>query len=539
MTVLPTIERELRAQSRLPFNHVLRALGAGALLLVALVFLADDGLRTGAGGKLLGLMNGSLFLLIWLMVPIISADCLSSERRLGTLGLLFLTPLKSRDIVVAKVLVNGIRAFVLWLAAVPVLALPFLAGGVGWREGLLSLMIGGSSICCALGAGLVASSLSRQWLRAQVLACVLAAGLATVMTWVPGAVIDFGFSRPFLPNADILHTLGIGFVFVSDFHGEWALLFAELRRLGVSNWWWIAAGGMTIVFSMLALAVSVEFAGWRLRRVWREEPPSVYAQRAWVLLSTPVLGTALLRGWLHRKLERNPIGWLETRTWTGRTVMWSWFAVMVSFYAGGLSGTFTFGRFYHLQDLLAILLMIGMAASAAGSFQRERETGVMELLLVSPMTEGQIISGRVRGLWGQFLPAVGLLLIVWVYITSLGFEPDEPNLMRCLCVSYLVIPVIGLYFSLRRRNFLSAFLLTFATAILFPAAFAWMIGFGLYGLKYEPGQSAYPTLTSDLVRWISAPASIAPIQLLIGILIARRLYWDLKQRNFAFSRAVT
>jgi len=52
-----------------------------------------------------------------------------------------------------------------------------------------------------------------------------------------------------------------------------------------------------------------------------------------------------------------------------------------------------------MHATLAWLVAGSMAASAAGSFRRERESGMLELLLVSPVGEQRIISGRLRGLW--------------------------------------------------------------------------------------------------------------------------------------------
>jgi len=57
-----------------------------------------------------------------------------------------------------------------------------------------------------------------------------------------------------------------------------------------------------------------------------------------------------------------------------------------------------------------------MAGSAAGSFRRERDTGVLELLLVAPLRESQLIGGRLRALWGRFLPSIILLCGVWIYV---------------------------------------------------------------------------------------------------------------------------
>jgi ABC-type transport system involved in multi-copper enzyme maturation permease subunit len=575
MTVLPAIERELRAQARLPFTYGLRVLGAACLLLVSLFFALRSGFAPNDGGRLFGWLNFALFLSIWLIVPLIAADCISRERREGTIGLLFMTPLRARDIVLAKGFVHGLRALSLWLAVIPVLTIPFLLGGLGRRELAMSVLFNFSSICLALAAGLLASAVSKNWLRAQVLACILACGFACafigITGWLFAHLLQFksssfsyvgatslrsGHFAPALAGPSFYYgaqsyqyttvnreTLPfVGFLNASDLGGCWGRILASLSAAGQSSWQ--SAIGWLAVVSLLFLLVTIELAALRLRRVWQEEPPS--ARQLWLeeVLCAPIIGVKLLRWWMARKLERNPIGWLEQRSWSGRLVMWGWFAAMIGLYCTCLSGSYGYTIIYGLQIIMAWLLLLGVAASSAGSFQRERETGVMELLLVSPVTEGRIIGGRVRGLWGQFLPAALLLLAVWFYLSTWRNEWSRlpaigADWIQFFCIAFITLPVIGLYYSLRRKNFISAFLVTFFMGLLVPIVVAYAVfrvlgALGLnvpvaYGVEYR----------NLLARFANSVWSINLLQLLIAAFFARRLYRDLKHRNFAFSRSVT
>ena len=134
MTVLPVIARELRASARQPFTYYLRVLGVTALLVASALFGMQQGFAPGFGRQLFAALHCALFGAIWLLVPMLTADCISRERREGTLGLLFLTPLKGTEVVVAKGLAHGLRAVTLRLAVVPVLTIPFLLGGVSWSR---------------------------------------------------------------------------------------------------------------------------------------------------------------------------------------------------------------------------------------------------------------------------------------------------------------------------------------------------------------------------------------------------------------------
>ena len=93
---------------------------------------------------------------------------------------------------------------------------------------------------------------------------------------------------------------------------------------------------------------------------------------------------------------------------------------------------------------------------------------MLELLLVSPLGESQIISGRLRGLWGQFSPAAGLLLAVWAYCSSFLPKGSGAGVFVFYAATFLSVPVFGLYYSLRCRNFLTAFLSTIAVGLLLP-----------------------------------------------------------------------
>jgi hypothetical protein len=289
----------------------------------------------------------------------------------------------------------------------------------------------------------------------------------------------------------------------------------------------------------------IQLAAWNMRRVWHEEPPS--ARQAWLekKLVTPVIGVNFLRGWLKRKLDRNPVGWLEQRSWSGRIVTWGWFSVMISFYSVAFRGDNIFRIVAAIQQLMPVGMLMVMSGVACGSFQRERETRVLELLLVSPMQAEEIILGRLRGLWGQFLPCLALMLFVeasfqFVILDDLGHG------IIFYTISYFTLPVIGLYYSLRNANFIAAFLATLMVGLVFPAYLPptvealshlvpYLIGFGDF-----PGLQILARFMFDLANlvlgWDYSPALI---QGLITYYLGRKLYRNLVRRNFAFVKTAS
>src|ERR1043166_8089222 len=113
MTFLPIVERELRVQARRPATHWSRCLVAALAALVSLQIVALYGrsLGTGSSGSMAFSALSWLGLLLACGSAVATADSISSERREGTLGLLFLTDLRSFDVLLAKLTAAGLARF--------------------------------------------------------------------------------------------------------------------------------------------------------------------------------------------------------------------------------------------------------------------------------------------------------------------------------------------------------------------------------------------------------------------------------------------
>jgi ABC-type transport system involved in multi-copper enzyme maturation permease subunit len=518
MPVLPVIAREMRASARQPFTFHLRTIGASLLIVSCVLFGLSFGFRPDAGAKLFARLHLILFLAIWVFVPLLTADCLSRERREGTLGLLFLTLLRPGELVIAKSFANGLRALSLLLAVIPVLTIPLLLGGTSWLEAVLSVAINLSAISWALAAGLLASAWSKVWLRALFCALALSMLFLVGLSMVVGSLVMFAFNASTRVGfgwqlSDFAFLTGMGFL--SNSGAMWGI-YAQIGSTG--QFLWVAA--QFFLISLVVLTSVVAFAGCRIRHSWKEQPPSARQQWLATTFFTPVVGVTFLRWLMRRRLERNPIGWLEQRTWTGRLVTWAWFAIVITFYSSLFTKrNFAAIYFYQTaQQVMAWLLIGGMAVSAAGSFRRERETGVLELLLVSPMGENRIITGRLMGLWAQFLPAFGLLVILWIYLCSLF--PDRSNLgvIPFYANTYLTLPVIGLYYSLLSRTFLNALLATVAVGLVVPLVISPLINWPMGLLTFQPAG----------LTWL--------VQVILAVLFWFRLHARLKQRAFSVDK---
>jgi len=536
MILLPGMERELRAAARHPFTYSLRVIGVLALLVVFGMVALEEGLGRGVGGRLFGYLHCTLFFSIWILAPLLTADCISRERREGTLPLLFLTPMRPSDIVLAKGMAHGLRAFTLWLAVVPILTIPFILGGVSWPEVALSVLVNFSSVCLAIGAGLAGSAMSKRWTRAMALGMgfsftllllfFLGISLLVGSAVLSGGAAGRGIRGQWGPNRMLSSEEPLllwGWALTTNLDENWQ----NFLRTSPTPWGWLDLYILAALGSLLGLLTLSRLAAWRVSRVWREQPPA--ARIVWLTekLFTPIVFQKLLKRWLDWKLERNPIGWLEQRSWSGRLVLWSWLAIVVCIYSSLFNNFAVYQHAFHtLQSFLALLLALSMALSAAGSFRREHETGVLELLLVAPLQEQQIIGGRLRGLWGQFLPAIGLLFAVWLYCGAFLSDDNETISVMLYAITFATLPVIGLYFSLAKRNFIAALLWTLLVGIVGPSALS-MATRAWLGFTWPRG-----TLTSGVTSLIMIfmPAGA---QIIIAKFFAWRLRENLKTRKFA------
>jgi ABC-type transport system involved in multi-copper enzyme maturation permease subunit len=171
MTFLPIVARELRIASRRRSTYWVRS---GAALVVMFIgawfFLVTQNQPPNqiAMGIFIILTAGAGLYCLFSGVRS-TADCLSEEKREGTLGLLFLTDLKGYDVVFGKLVANSLSGFYGVLAVVPMLALPLLLGGVTpgefWRMALVSL----NALFFSLAAGICVSALCRSARNAMAL----------------------------------------------------------------------------------------------------------------------------------------------------------------------------------------------------------------------------------------------------------------------------------------------------------------------------------------------------------------------------------
>ncbi|MEW6161607.1 MAG: ABC transporter permease subunit [Verrucomicrobiota bacterium] len=460
----PVFVRELRTESRRISNYWMRLAGPAAALLVFWIVMSDyTGSMSRAGWKLFQILNTTVFLAIVFIGPLLTADCLSREKREGTLGLLFLTPLSPHEVILGKMLIHSARGLSMLVASIPMLSLPLVLGGVplDWAMKTTALLLG--MMLLALTAGLIASSQEVEWLRAVIRAEMLSVGFAAVF---------------------LLLSLGI--------------------------WWTLNLSFDGLVLATAVFLFAIHRCGRRLKIDW-EKQSTALPQPEWTkAFSRSAFWRGFFRWDTRRTLDHNPIAWLQEYSWTARLTKWGWCFLILGaqvFVPLALLVIEMRFRFSEMQTGLGLALGIGMAFSAANSFRAERQTGALELMLVTPLTPRQLIGGRLWGLWGQFLPAAAVLICVTGLFPIVDVD-RRINLAVLFTIAYVTLPIIGLFFSIQRWHFLVAWLATCVSGLLLPYWGSLLMDpfarFDLVGVRFRA-----PILAACLVQMLLAWASFS------------------------------
>jgi ABC-type Na+ efflux pump permease subunit len=410
-------------------------LAAGALILVfASIMLSEQLSPSGWGPALFEGLNQILLFAFWILVPLMTADCVSREKREGTLGLLFLTPLTVLDVIAGKAAIHVLRALTLFLAALPILGLPLVFGGVDWRWVLIAAAAQANAVLLGIAAGIYASTRGGSTIQVMVVAEVFALGLAAISS---------------LGNS----------LLASEVPGRW-----------MGPGWLVGYVGTGIACSLGLFALMLWASVRRLQSTWHEESAAPEQPR-WVrLFSTSDFWRVFFHWNTSRTLDRNPMAWIQEYSWTARLTKWGWLVALLVVEFVALTN-FESNSGLIRQPLVISALSLGVAFSAVGSFRREQATGLLELLLVTPLSVRQLLGGRVWGICCHYLPALAVVWVGWIGDRFLNPNLRTDPLMAAVSpnpLTFVLLVVIGLYLSLGRLNFFLAWLLTWIIAFVAP-----------------------------------------------------------------------
>jgi ABC-type transport system involved in multi-copper enzyme maturation permease subunit len=404
MTFLPIVERELRVAARKRSTYWLRTV-AGLIALVigsaCLTLASIGGLgMSGPGGMVFGAI-------MWLFICtalgaglFFTSDSLSEEKREGTLGFLFLTDLRGYDVVAGKMLATTLRGFFPLLAFFPIVATTLLMGGVTgtefWKTSLALL----NALFFSLAAGLFVSAISRDSQRA------LAATLFLMLFFV--------FGGP-LADAAIARIAGRGF--------------QPILSLSSPGYVFRAAGGWGRTFFWQGL-LTTQIVAWVLFSFACLLIPHTWQQRAG---TTGVATKTWVYNWRYGKTPRriklrnkllpiNPVLWLASRERWQLGGMWVLALLAVGVVTWLALDIPTQGWMVLSYPVLffIFLLYLGAASQSSRFFVEARRSGLIELMLATPLSERKIVLGQWRALLRTFAIPVSIVLVLQLICSGLS-----------------------------------------------------------------------------------------------------------------------
>ena len=379
---LPVIVRELRMAPRHPFTYWPRVGVAAAVFLILLLFVMAGGFRIGNGWEIFVRLQQVILLLIWVFVPLTTADCLSRERREGTLHLLALTRLSPVDVLLAKACFRLVSALSWLLAAVPMLMIPVLLGGVGERDIRLAMVVDFGSLILAICCGLLASVYSFRWSHAVARTVLFSLVASSMLTYSVLVSVKSEMSIWQIPLMSVWTVVDLDRVWDHVLQAS-----ASDFDQGIS----LAVKGIAVL-----VALTLLLGAFGIRRSWQEAPDLALSGKLHSVFLLPRFFRDHFRAVRQAQLMRNPVTWSMEHTTSARVHKWIWILTVVI----TISTTTSLEAFDDPLPLwiLAGAMTIALILGASSSFLVERQNGALELLLTTPLTPAQIIEGRVEQL---------------------------------------------------------------------------------------------------------------------------------------------
>jgi ABC-type transport system involved in multi-copper enzyme maturation permease subunit len=479
--ILPVAERELRAAARHKSTYRLRSWTALLAIAGSFVWLISSAVPSTPAkftSSLFTFQTACAFGFALLAGPFLTSDCISEEKRDGTLNLLFLANLKAGDIVLGKFAGMSLSAIYGLLALVPVTAIPILCGGVGlaefWRTALALINTLFFSLALGLGVSAVLTDYSRCLATTLGLLALFGGGLPALAALAPMTSRAAAWSwltwfSPFFP-----FWCARDAVYFLEPHKFWTTLFAShlMGWIGLA----LAGSGLRHLWKDSCTAPNYSLHRPRARRRNR---PRHHRPRTTAESFDPMLR---LIG--NATLVRRTV-WL---------IVVAWGALLCAnrfWLRGVLPDSFLPAK------ICGFLLKALLAFQACRFFVETRRNGALELLLCTPLRNADLIRAQWRALLRVFLwPLAVFLVLSW---TTVAFPLDRTPL------GFRAAPLDGLLDF--RTGFLGAFFLGFRLVADVSAA-GW-VGMWLALTLRNPGLAPALTILDVLIL----PAVLGPFDL--------------------------
>ena len=346
-------------------------------------------------GQVLPMLTFMLMMVCLFAGVHLTADAIAREKRDGTIGLLFLTPLTAFQIVIGKLIAHALMGFYAVLIVMPLLSLIMIVGGTRMTDLVVITLAALNVLFFSASVGLWASARHKDRKKAG------GSGTWVVLFFwwgIPMLVQGLLYLKAPLWLIDAMNALSVNGMFNSTMTGR--------VRLVDSPW----------VNFVITHALAWAFLGsatYYLQQRWQEVPAKErFSVREWWRQKS--LGSPEVR-WKMRKqlLDQNPFFWLSSRDRWRSFSVWLTTAGMIAFMAfqfwlasGEVGPIILFGA------VLAITHKVQVAAASAHQLGVEQEQGTLEMILSTPLSVESVLKGQLLSSAAMFRgPAVVGVLV--------------------------------------------------------------------------------------------------------------------------------
>ncbi len=449
MTFLPIAERELRVAARRKNTFRLRT--AAALLglgVVAYIFLVSQERFTAPqiSQSIFFTLAGFSFLFCLAAGTRITADCLSEEKREGTLGLLFLTDLRGFDVVFGKLAATSMNSVYGLLGLLPILAIPLMLGGVSSNQLLRMILVLLVTMFFSLSAGMVVSAICQNERKALggtfLLIFLFTIGFPAVGVvfmqfglraydqnlMLPYLVLSPGYSFGLAANSPTTNPLPSN---VMD-HSFWCSLLVLSLISGL--------------FLFQACRI--------IPRAWQDKPASIVRLRWRERWERWCYGDSAFRLELRRRLlDKNPFLWLAERHRLQKSLLWGFLALIgVGFLWGyvewredWLSAPVAFLTAFVLHSTIKMWVV----SEITRRFMDMRRDNALELILCAPLSIKDILAGQWMAFRRLFRTPIFLILLVDVLMFRMAWQeftqPDEKEVVLACFLAGMILFVVDAF----------------------------------------------------------------------------------------------
>jgi ABC-type transport system involved in multi-copper enzyme maturation permease subunit len=425
----PVFTREVTTTPRGWRLYLMRSLYVGAmfgLVLTAwLILLGSQNVRNLGdlarfGSAVFGLLAPLQMAMAVAFAALLTTAAVAQEKDRKTLELLLLTRMTNSELVMGKLLASSLNVFVLIVAAVPLLVLLTLLGGISYGQ---ILRVVGVTLAAAALAGSLGSTIAL-W-RERTFQSIALTALLLVMWLILGEVIA---------------SVEIGSRWLGTSAEHWGIALSPLRAILAATqplreiapqFAW--CGGAVNLFIILAVAAALFLNLWAILRVrvWnpsQELQPRLSDEQIDQLAADGPVAQAKPKS--SKEVWDNPILWREICTWAyGKKIVvvriayLAIFAICTAALVSQLNSV-DYRANAMLPELakpllpLMVLGVILVNALAVTSLTNERDLRALDLLLVTDLSPKEIIYGKLGGVFFNskemiLLPIVLSALLWW------------------------------------------------------------------------------------------------------------------------------